>query len=239
MIKIFRNFRSKLLGQNKSSKYLIYAIGEIILVVIGILIALQINIWNENRKQLKVEKIILNDIKNDLIQTKEDLLNNEMSHKKQILIYKQLLSNIETTKIYHDSLSTKFGELIYWDSPYLTTASYENLKLDKGIDIISSEGLKKKIVDLHERTFQILIGDVEREEWIYTENVSRPNLFKYFYFISRKKVEPKDYNELLKNPDYSSFLYFTIELRERSLEATQANISEIQDVIDAISKELN
>src|SRR6056297_2485873 len=49
MIKFFRKIRQKMLSENKFSKYLIYAIGEIILVVIGILIALQINNWNENR----------------------------------------------------------------------------------------------------------------------------------------------------------------------------------------------
>ena len=50
MIKFFRKIRQKMLSENKFSKYLIYAIGEIILVVIGILIALSINNWNENRK---------------------------------------------------------------------------------------------------------------------------------------------------------------------------------------------
>ena len=49
MIKFFRKIRQQLLSQNKLSKYLFYAIGEILLVVIGILIALQINNWNQNR----------------------------------------------------------------------------------------------------------------------------------------------------------------------------------------------
>ena len=51
MIKFFRKIRQKLLSENKFSKYLIYAVGEIVLVVIGILIALQINNWNEIRKE--------------------------------------------------------------------------------------------------------------------------------------------------------------------------------------------
>ena len=50
MIKFFRKIRQNLLMRNKSGKYLKYAIGEIVLVVVGILIALQINNWNENRK---------------------------------------------------------------------------------------------------------------------------------------------------------------------------------------------
>ena len=63
MIKFFRHIRQKLLTENKVSKYLLYAIGEIILVVIGILIALQINNWNEYQKQLKTEKEILKEVK--------------------------------------------------------------------------------------------------------------------------------------------------------------------------------
>ena len=54
MIKFFRNIRQNLLIENKTGKYLKYAIGEIFLVVIGILIALQINNWNEDRKNQKL-----------------------------------------------------------------------------------------------------------------------------------------------------------------------------------------
>jgi hypothetical protein len=66
MIKFFRKIRYNLMEQNKTGKYLKYAIGEIILVVIGILIALQINNWNENRKQSKQAFEYLSEFKKDL-----------------------------------------------------------------------------------------------------------------------------------------------------------------------------
>lgn len=59
MLKLFQKIRQNLLAENKFSKYLIYAIGEIILVVIGILIALQINNWNEERKARLDEELYL------------------------------------------------------------------------------------------------------------------------------------------------------------------------------------
>ena len=69
MIKFFRNIRQNLIMENKTSKYLKYAIGEIILVVIGILIALQINNWNEGNKEKRKLHTnilsILDDIKED------------------------------------------------------------------------------------------------------------------------------------------------------------------------------
>ncbi|HMC01869.1 MAG TPA: DUF6090 family protein [Flavobacteriaceae bacterium] len=71
MIKFFRIIRKKLLAEGKTTNYLKYAIGEIVLVVIGILIALQINNWNEERKvQLKADLYknkIIKDLETDLV----------------------------------------------------------------------------------------------------------------------------------------------------------------------------
>lgn len=71
MIKFFRKIRQNLLIENKTGKYFKYAVGEIVLVVIGILIALQINNWNEERKEKEREKKmvrqLLDDTKNDSI----------------------------------------------------------------------------------------------------------------------------------------------------------------------------
>ena len=85
MIKFFRKIRQKLLTENKFSKYLIYAIGEIILVVIGILIALQINNWKslKDKRNLKNEYItsLKVDLTKDTIQLNERLKRNKVSLK--------------------------------------------------------------------------------------------------------------------------------------------------------------
>lgn len=75
MIKFFRNIRQNLLNEGKTTKYIKYAIGEIILVVIGILIALSINNWNEKRKNeikiLSILKEVQNDLQEDILKSKE------------------------------------------------------------------------------------------------------------------------------------------------------------------------
>ena len=73
MIKFFRKIRQQLLTENKFSKYLIYAIGEIVLVVIGILIALQLNNWNEHQKQLKLEQEYYCRLQEDAMLDKEQI----------------------------------------------------------------------------------------------------------------------------------------------------------------------
>ncbi|MUP44444.1 hypothetical protein E0K83_01635 [Gramella sp. BOM4] len=73
MIKFFRNIRRRLLRENRFTRYLIYAIGEIILVVIGILIAVQLNNWNQSDKEEKLANQYLKNIQFDLNQDLESL----------------------------------------------------------------------------------------------------------------------------------------------------------------------
>jgi hypothetical protein len=73
MIKLFRNIRQNLIMENKTSKYLKYAIGEIVLVMIGILLALQVSEWNTNRKRQQQEVQILQDIHKEFLENKEQL----------------------------------------------------------------------------------------------------------------------------------------------------------------------
>ncbi|MAX69627.1 MAG: hypothetical protein CMC76_00780, partial [Flavobacteriaceae bacterium] len=75
MIKFFRKIRRNLLSEQKTAKYFKYAIGEIILVVIGILIALQINNWNDNNKKNELEQEALYNLKVDFELNKKELEN--------------------------------------------------------------------------------------------------------------------------------------------------------------------
>jgi hypothetical protein len=95
MIKLFRKIRQSFLQQGKTGKYFTYAIGEIFLVVIGILIALQINNWNEENKINKIRTLKLSQIESDLradvvaleegIKIKETELNTLISYRDRLL----------------------------------------------------------------------------------------------------------------------------------------------------------
>jgi len=67
MIRFFRTLRQRLLAENRFSKYLLYAVGEILLVVIGILIALQIDNWNEERKFRSAQRKFLEDLRTQVV----------------------------------------------------------------------------------------------------------------------------------------------------------------------------
>jgi len=145
MIKFFRKIRYDLLEKNKTGKYFKYAIGEIVLVVIGILIALQINNWNENRKQKNKEIVILSSIQEALKQDKirfervipaNDRIRNSID---------LLLHTLERDLSYHDSLKYHFSNITQsWLADFQESA-FENLK-SEGINLISNENLRKAIV---------------------------------------------------------------------------------------------
>ncbi|WP_149304145.1 DUF6090 family protein [Pareuzebyella sediminis] len=94
MIKFFRKIRQNLLSEGKTGKYFKYAIGEIVLVVIGILIALQINNWNENVKKLQQEKIYYCKIKEDLESDKINIKRSLESLNERISSAKRALNNL-------------------------------------------------------------------------------------------------------------------------------------------------
>jgi len=130
MLKFFRTIRKKLIEQNNVRKYLLYAIGEILLVVIGILIALQINNWNENRKtDDKVHSNLLA-LKDDLV--KDTLLITEYLSEvnRQYELNEQLRRRVANPGATVDTLVhiTRFEFNPNWNNPlFYNTNTYKSL----------------------------------------------------------------------------------------------------------------
>jgi len=171
MIKIFRNIRQKMLTENKFSKYLIYAIGEIVLVVIGILIALSINNWNENRKQSISEKEFITSVKNDLKQDKNFIQLIVEIIEPRIEAYKAL--NSDLPNLYdndRNSLDSIFHN--YFKSQrtfYPISGSYQSAVSGNQITVFRNKELIQKIIKLYNSTYDRLIdnGQILDERWAF------------------------------------------------------------------------
>jgi len=121
MINFFRKNRHQLLNENRFHKYLLYAFGEILLVMIGILFALQVNNWNEERKKLSKEKVVLESILNDIEQVEDHLTSRSISFKSDSIWFDYFSRNWDRVNI--DSVAHVFSK-----NGYL--ASFHNLFLD-------------------------------------------------------------------------------------------------------------
>ncbi|TXG34528.1 DUF6090 family protein [Seonamhaeicola maritimus] len=146
--------------KNKTGKYLKYALGEIVLVVIGILIALQLNNLNE-RNKLKAKEIeILNDFKSSL---KNDLFGLNISIKREEQTkssMKLILAHLESDLPYSDSLKYHFGMTMSTWTSNVNRSVYESLK-SEGLDLITNKGLRQHITNLYDI---IIIGQKERND---------------------------------------------------------------------------
>lgn len=120
MIKFFKHIRKSLLMENKTSKYFKYAIGEIVLVVIGILIALQINNWNENKK---IKKAVITTISllKDEIQTNKGKINNVRNYH---IMIRDTLQKIEIPKT-QDGIKNTLGFWRGMRTPRLQNAAFQ------------------------------------------------------------------------------------------------------------------
>ncbi|MBQ0768304.1 MAG: hypothetical protein KBT58_03370 [Bizionia sp.] len=154
MIKLFRKVRQRLLSENKFSKYLIYAIGEIILVVIGILIALNINNKNELQKNEKTVVLALKEIQNNLL---EDIANSQLNintYLKSDSLQKKILdtNNSLTFEDYKNGRVQPLGNF-YYDF-VINKNGYDNLM--RHIDILpikytpALKNIKKLYVNINE-----------------------------------------------------------------------------------------
>ena len=135
------------MSENKTGKYLKYAIGEIILVVIGILIALQLNEWNDHRKQLELEKEYYCRLLDDVRLDKEQIQNLTQLAKERLVASNQsvrLLLNDGSKKIEIGTQISLSGKAIYSDFEPNNSA-YEDLKSGANLNIISDKSIIKAL----------------------------------------------------------------------------------------------
>ena len=199
MIKFFRKIRQNLLMENKTGKYLKYAIGEIVLVVIGILIALSINNWNEEIKNRAFEKEILEQIRANLIKDKQTLESIQVNFENAINSTDKVLKS-ELSINEKDSLKYWLSDILRFDRFQPLTNSFEVAK-SKGLDLISNKKLRFDIgayYDYEIKRVVKAIEDVEetfKEDWIYFLRKEAKE-FKFGQFVVLKDLDIlKDENE--------------------------------------------
>ena len=210
MIKIFRRIRQQLLSENKFSKYGFYAIGEIILVVIGILIALQINNWNETRQQeskvFKYAKSLVEDLKADIEMLQ---VSQFQANKKAEMIdsLRNMVNTIPTTELSSTDLWVICHDMLY--RPYKWNRSTLNeLNSSGSTRFIKNESVQNKLVAYEsfskhlDQDFGYDINNSQKadEQISFVINLNSPYLYKL------KKKENQTFNDtafnIFKTKDY-------------------------------------
>ena len=245
--------------KNKTGKYLKYAVGEIVLVVIGILIALQINNSNENRKARVLEIVLLENLKKDITLDTLDINFNIKYHSLFINEEKKLLNYLtsdlehpESTIDYNIALSTPLVIVLH-------ESTFANLQ-NNNIGILTNNELRKGISRFYD-FFNAAIKKIENDLSSYeTYDVKLP------YFLKYCKIDPNAQPMVLANsnsknyynPDFNKqaiilnkaaeakgdegfkiLLNESVFFRQVTIDFYIDMIKRIKELINEIDKELN
>ncbi len=151
MIGFFRKIRQNLLMENKTGKYLKYAIGEIILVVIGILIALQINNWNENQKKLIQKKDYMFSLTNDYQKDRLQLTNNIKYNKERLEVLNQYFDELENTQFTEpeELISKSEGQMVGFRIINTYNTNSYDLLISSGNIVLLDKDIQESVMELN------------------------------------------------------------------------------------------
>ena len=231
--------------QNKVGKYLLYAVGEIILVIFGILIALSINNWNEERKTIKKETANLLSLKSEMITTLEELKLDQS----RILTYYKSTENvykyIQTKPVLVDSMLIDFYKSVQFSYVFPKTSTYETFK-SGNLELIKSDSLRMLITDVYETGYQRILTKVNSRR-----NASSL-LFPYYQKHFRTKIVsnedpmisnshvgiPNDYEFLIIDPEYETLVAEAIIGRNMEIMDFKRTIELVEKCINQIDRYL-
>ncbi len=242
MLNLLRKIRRKLINEGRLKKYVIYAIGEILLVMIGILLALQVNNWNEQRKTFAQEETLLQDLYADF-KTNKDLIGQGLERhlyfkstgETWIKMMAQDVDNVERTPF--------LDSLLFWGPDYtiidFVQASLNNIISGQKLEILRNEKLKQMLI-----AYPLLINKYKNSELeikrIVIEKI-RPHGEKHMgirQMFDGSKAFDSDYTALLRdrqlNNDYVN-KHWQLDQALAELEDV-SNATDI--IIDILEKEL-
>jgi len=256
MLKIFRNIRRKLLSENRSSNYTLYAIGEIFLVVVGILIALQINNWNESKQEDAITQKYYEGFISDLEKDKTLLDTLINVRKKQSASAKVLLGMIESKEYDLDEFYNHYYFLFPFYRFIPNSNTLEEVLNSSHLRFIKNENIKNRLLNLRSAYKSIQLNEEhvyeDRAVYLYSDltlnHIEFNGLFiadSGFDVIKKREesfskskdaeVYRKDAEYFVNNRHFKSFLNlleFNLQFVIPQIEGTRKECSSIISLIE-------
>jgi len=244
MIPIFRKTRKKMADDNRPVKYMRYAFGEIVLVVIGILIALQINTWNEERKTRIIEIKTLNEIRGNLYVDLKEL-------RSDIAVMDSVSNSGRAAIAYFEkntnpSESFKYNVHVSGLNPHFDpNQSGYSLLISKGLEIVTNDSLRGSISRLYELDYPYY-SKYENERISMLINVFHPKMTTYFSFLwsddiffnGTTEITQDDYSKLKMDKSFTNVMNFVITKNEMVKNRAERTVNYISSLIAQIEHEL-
>ena len=235
MIKIFRRIRYDLMQKNNTGKYLKYAIGEIVLVVIGILIALQINNWNEQRKIDGEILKTLTEIRTNLISDSLSIRETRILKSEDINIQYTLIHELESRNIPYDSIEYHLGRVMLARRIVLVDNGYQLMK-KFGLEQLKNQELRNELINYYTNSTKKINDDTADDDFEF-RSVFLPYVRNHFLdWDWSKRGVPANYEHLKSDQYFLTSLKANIKNEESTLEALQNGARKIQEILPMLDK---
>ena len=249
MIPFFRKIRKKLADDNRHLKYMRYAIGEIVLVVIGILIALQINNWNTERRTQLQEKVILQSLLDEFKTNSDNLLIAEKRATRGLDKCLDILKYISDDKL-EFSKATSDSLIMQSLNTFVTfdvSDGYINSLLSTGeIHILQNDSLKHLITNWNR---VVIDNSGEAEDWLKQDlyTIVTPFLDKHYSLATERFIffnpydSPfkSDYRQIYRNPQFENIVIRKANRYYTCSDSYNKLGKYIDKIIALIEKEIN
>ncbi len=239
MISFFRRIRKELSYNSQFLKYSRYALGEIFLVVVGILIALQINNWNEERKtKIEEEKILLL-IRKNLELDLRNLEGNNLQVLKQSIESSFVIENqLSKCTSYNDSLSSHFSKIPRFFIHMPNTSAYDNLKAT-GFNQIRNDSLREKFQRLYQ--FHYRLANYQNDIGVakFQNRIVDFYLENFYDFVLGKSAIPRDYKTLCLDDNFKELLKYSRREKQEQFHKRRRLAQETRAIISMVNMELD
>lgn len=236
MFSFLRRTRKKILMKNDSRKYIGYAVGEIVLVVIGILIALGINGWNEDRKERMLEQEILVQIRENLNKDRKALSGIIANANRAVYASEKVMELYEKNET-SDSLKYWLGNIVQFDRFLPLTNAYEVLK-SKGLDLVSNKELRFKLGTYYDDQAQIITNANEDLKQTFVDDWLPVMKAGVVDFEFKKYVILEDESVFIATDKVRNILILNRSNYDGSIQYMNSGVSLIDHILDIINSEV-
>ncbi|WP_455168783.1 DUF6090 family protein [Aegicerativicinus sediminis] len=222
--------------ENKTSKYFKYAIGEIILVVVGILIALQINNWNEAKNNRAFEVKMLSEIRKGLKADHLNLQENFNAYSTLDSTVKYFSNLTQNRATFHDSLYTRLWNLNIGRYFQFNRGPYDALK-SSGIDRVSNDNIRNHLINFFDFVLPVFQAQIEHTTRRYRPNVEMLLSLREYPYLDKNNtwIVNRIPEDIFQKPEFV-WLLSDIEWRANS---SKNAIKGFLPKIDALVQQIN
>lgn len=232
-MKLFRGFRQQLIHEKNIKKYLLYAIGEILLVMIGILLAFQVDNWNEDRVKKVAEIRTCRNIREQIVGDKE-LIKNQIDYNNRYMVQfgyaKEIILSNDRSKI--DTLGAIAAKLTSYSDFDRKGNIYETMVNSGEIQLLQNQSIINRIRWLEER--YNYINRMENIHYDIVIGYVAPNITTTVNFITTEVIEP----EQIYSVEFQNLIHILLQVMIEKDEVYKSGIAEIDEILALIDTEL-